>query len=107
MDFLQFFQYLLVIIVPGFIGALLYNVIGCNRAAVNVGAALILDLITFIIMITGLYLFHGVTTIEILIFEFSCLSFTRIYALISILIAALFGVLAGLLKRLLFWVRCA
>jgi hypothetical protein len=56
-------------------------------------------------MITGLYFFHGVTTVAILLFEFTCLSFTRNYALLSILIVILLGIGFGLLRRLFFWIR--
>jgi|GEM_PF-825847 len=138
MEFIRFF---LVLIVPGFIGALLYGIISCCKKEyckkesgkdehckdehgkdehgkqecckedcyneicckdiINIPIALIFDLFIFIINITGLYYLKGVTTMEALKFEFTCLSFTRKYALLSILIAIILGILFGLIKKCL------
>ncbi|HWT75560.1 MAG TPA: hypothetical protein VN258_12715 [Mobilitalea sp.] len=105
MTFFDLFRYFLILIVPGIIGAVAFSIAARFRTEVNIYVALIIDLFTFIIMITGLYYFHGVYTVDKLLFQFTCLSFTRIYALLSILIAILIGVTAGLIRRLFFWIR--
>lgn len=105
MDFFDLYRYFLVLIVPGFIGALAFSIAARFRTEINFYVAMIIDLLTFIIMITGLYLFHGVVTVADLLFEFTCLSFTRNYALLSILIAIILGVIGGLIRRLFFWIR--
>lgn len=105
MTFFDLFRFFLILIVPGIIGAIAYSLAARLRTEVNIFVALIIDLFVFIIMITGLYYFQGVTTVDMLLFEFTCLSFTRIYAIISILLAILIGVIAGLVRRLFFWIR--
>ncbi len=105
MDFFDFYRYFLILIVPGFIGALAFSITARFRTEINFYVAMIIDLLTFIIMITGLYFFHAVVTVADLLFEFTCLSFTRNYALLSILIAILLGVAGGLIRRLFFWIR--
>ena len=105
MDFFELFRYFLVLIIPGFLGALAFSIAARLRTEISIKVALIIDLLTFIIMITGLYYFQGVTTVSILLFEFTCLSFTRKFALLSILIAVIVGVIGGLIRRLFFWIR--
>lgn len=105
MDFLDFYRYFLILIVPGLIGALAYSIVACLRTEISLFTALIIDLLTFIIMLAGLFLFHGVATIEYLIYEFTCLSFTIKYTLLSILIAIILGVIGGVIRRLFFWIR--
>jgi hypothetical protein len=102
MEFIRFF---LIWLVPGLIGAVTFSVIAHCRTEINPYVALIIDLLTFTTMITGLFFFKGVTTMTALIIEFECLSFTRRYILLSILISILWGVLLGLLRRLFFWLR--
>ena len=105
MTFFDLFRYFLILIVPGFIGALAFSITARFRTEINIYVALIIDLFTFIIMITGLYFFHAVFTVDMLLTEFNCLSFTRNYALLSILIAIILGVIGGLTRRLFFWIR--
>jgi len=105
MDSFDFFRYFLILLVPGVIGAVAFSIAYRLRTEVNVFVALIIDLLTFIIMITGLYYFHGVVTVADLLFEFTCLSFTRNFALLSILISIVIGVIGGLIRRLFFWIR--
>ena len=105
MDFFELFRYFLILIVPGLIGALVYSIIACFRAEINLVVALILDYLTFVIMITGLFLWHSVATIEYLLYEFTCMSFTRNYALLSLLITIVLAVIGGILRRLFFWIR--
>ncbi len=102
MELIRFF---LILIVPGMVGALAFSIAARFRTEINIYVALIIDLAVFTIMITGLFLFHGVLTIADLIIEFNCLSFTRNYILLSTLIAILLGVAAGLVRRLFFWIR--
>ena len=92
MTFFDLFRYFLILIVPGLIGALAFSIAARFRTEINIYVALIIDSITFIIMITGLYFFHAVFTVDTLLSEFNCLSFTRNYALLSILIAIIVGV---------------
>ncbi len=105
MGVLQFFQLFLALLVPGLIGALIYSIFARLTTEINVYVALILDLFTFVIMITGLYFFKGVTTVADLLVQFGCLSFTRKYILLSLLIQILLGAATGLLRRLFFWIR--
>lgn len=105
MDFFDLFRYFLILIVPGLIGAMAFSIAARYKAEINVSIALILDFLTFVIMITGLYFFHGVKTVAFLLYEFNCLSFTRNYALLSMLIAILLGVGIGLLTKLFFLIK--
>lgn len=105
MDFFDLFRYFLILIVPGFIGALAFSICARFKTEINVKVALIIDLLVFIIMITGLYYFKGITTCTMLIFEFCCLSFTKKFALLSILIAIIIGCIGGCIRKLFFWIR--
>lgn len=102
MEFIRFFM---ILIVPGFIGALLYSIISRLKEEIDIPTALIMSLFIFIINITGLYFIKGITTMSQLLFQFTCLSFTRRYALLSILIAIIMGVLFGFIRRFFFWIR--
>ncbi|MBH1939424.1 hypothetical protein I5677_00790 [Mobilitalea sibirica] len=102
MEFIIFF---LVFIVPGLIAVLAYNIVAQLRVEVCFTGGLIFDLLIFIIMITGLYFFRDITQVPMLLEQFICLSFTRNYALLSILIGIILGVGFGFLKRLFFWIR--
>ncbi|MDD3173212.1 MAG: hypothetical protein PHF63_06080 [Herbinix sp.] len=102
---MDFFHYFLILIVPGIIGALAFSIAARFRTEINIFVALILDLLVFLHMIIGLYFFHGVTTVEALLEEFNCLSFSRNYALLSIVIAIVLGAFYGVIRRLFFWLR--
>ncbi|MGF7144317.1 hypothetical protein HNQ56_002748 [Anaerotaenia torta] len=102
MDFIRFF---LIWLVPGLFGAVAFSIIARCRTRIDPYVALMIDLLTFTTMITGLFLFKGILTITALIAEFECLSFTRRYILLSILVSILWGLLLGLLRRLFFWIR--
>ncbi len=101
----EFFRYFLVLLVPGIIGALAYSITARLRTEVNVFVALVLDLLTFITMLTGLYFIKNVYTVSDLLVEFTCLHFTIIYALLSIWISIVYGVILGFIRRLFFWIR--
>ncbi len=62
---------------------------GIVKTEINPYVALIIDLLTFVTMITGLFFFKGVTTLAALMVEFGCLSFIRRFILLSILISIL------------------
>lgn len=102
---MEFFEFFLILIVPGLIGSLAYYIAARWETKITWCTALILDLLTFTAMITGLYFFKHVLTSKELMTEFCCLSFTRNYILLSIWISILFGVIFGLLRRCFFWVR--
>ena len=102
MEVIRFF---LILLVPGLIGAIAFSIAARFRTEINPYTALIIDLLTFTAMITGLYFFRGIQTMADLLFYFNCLSFTRNYILLSIFISILIGTAAGLLRRLFFWLR--
>lgn len=105
MNFFWFFDFFLVLIVPGFIGALAYSIAARLKTSLRWCVALVFALLTFTTMITGLYCFKDVKTVTALLAEFECLSFTRNYILLSIWINIVYGVLFGLLRRAFFWLR--
>lgn len=102
---MELIRYALVLLVPGLIAALAYSITGRFRIAANPIAAVMFDLLTFTIMITGLYFLKDVTTMTMLFEEFACLSFTRNYILLSTLINIVLGVGFGFLSRLMFFMR--
>lgn len=102
MDLYIFF---LILIVPGLIGALAYSIAECLKTKCDICVALILDLLTFTTMITGLFIFKHVYTFQDLLVEFNCLHFTRIYIFLSTFICIFYGVLFGLIRRCFFWIR--
>ncbi len=102
---MELIRFALVLLVPGLIGALAFSIASRLRTEINVLVALIMDLLTFTAMITGLFFFKGIATMDMLLFEFTCLSFTRRFILLSILINIVFGTVTGLLRRLFFWIR--
>lgn len=105
MEFIDLFRYFLILIVPGILGSVAFGIAYQFKTTVHWSTALCIDLFTFIIMITGLYYLKDVFTMSDLLFEFTCLSFTRKYALLSILIAIVLGVIGGLIRKLFFWIR--
>ena len=105
MDFLDLFRYFLVLIVPGLLGALAFSLAARLRTEISWTVAFIIDLLVFVIMITGLYYFEDVRTMADLLFQFTCLSFTRKYALLGTFIAMVLGTGFGLVRRLFFWIR--
>jgi hypothetical protein len=103
---MELFQFFLVLLVPGLIGAFVYNKAICVNARINIAMALILDLLAFTIMITGLYYFKGICTVKELLIEFGCLSFTRKYILLNILIVIILSILWYFICKL-FKRKCA
>lgn len=96
MDFIRFF---LILIVPGIIAARVYNcIIPCKEKSI-ISTTLIFDLLIFLINITGLYFFKGICTFTELAYYFDCLSFTRKYALLSILIGIILAFIFGLVNK--------
>ncbi len=101
----QIFQFFFALIVPGLIGALFFSIFARLTTEIEWPVALILDLFTFVTMITGLFFFKDITTVEALLSQFICLSFTRKYILLSVLIAIFYGIISGILRRVFFWIR--
>lgn len=98
------FLYFLVLLAPGLIGAFFYSIAARWTTEILPPVVLILDLVTFTTMITGLYFLHDVLTVPDLIFEFTCLSFIRKYILLSTGINIFYGVVFGIIRRLLFFI---
>jgi len=96
MDFIRFF---LILIVPGIIATTVFSLVSCCKEHCNICNALIFDLLIFIINITGLYYCKCICTMTKLIWYFDCLSFTRKYALLSILIGIILGAIFGCIYK--------
>lgn len=101
----QLFQFFLVLIVPGLIGALFFSIFARLTTEIDWRVAFILSLLTFTTMITGLYFLADVFTVEALLIKFNCLSFTRNYILLSTAITIFYGILFGIFRRVFFWIR--
>lgn len=101
----EFFRYLLVLLVPGLIGAYAFSITARGRTEMNLSMALILNLLTFTTMLIGLYYGKQVYNVEILLYEFTCLHFTSIYIAITIGINIFYGIIIGFIRRLFFWIR--
>ena len=98
-NFINYFWYSLC---PALSAPLAYSMAARFKTEINLYTALILDMLTFTTMITGLYFLKEVQTLTALLAEFSCLSFTRNYILLSTLIIILWGIGLGYLRRPLF-----
>lgn len=92
---LDIFTMFLIIIVPGFFADRIYRLVAFCRKTSSIYTALIFSLFIYLINITGLFLFHGITNFSILNASFDCLQFTRNYILLSLLVGAILGVIAG------------
>ena len=101
----QLFQFFLVLIVPGLIGALFFSIFARLTTEIDWKVAFIIDLFTFTTMITGLYYLQDIVTVDRLLIQFNCLSFTRKYILLGTLISIFYGIIFGLLRRVFFWIR--
>ena len=102
---MEFFRYFLVLLGPGLIGALAFSIAARSRTEVNIFVALILNLLTFTTMITGLYFFKDVYKMKDLLYEFTCLNFTRNYILLSTSINIGYGIFFGIIRRFSFWLK--
>ena len=98
---MDFFRYFLVLLGPGLIGALAFSIAARSRTEVNIFVALMLNLLTFTTMITGLYFLKDVYKMDDLVYEFTCLSFTRRYILLSTSINIGYGIFFGIIRRFL------
>jgi hypothetical protein len=96
----EFFRFFLVLLVPGIIGATVFSLAARGRIEINLIVALILDLLTFITMLIGLYYGKQVYNTDSLQHEFTCLHFTSIYTLMTIGINIFYGVVIGFFRRL-------
>ena len=102
---LELFQYFLILIVPGLIGALFFSIAAHFRTQIQWTTAFIISFLTFLTIITGLYFLHDVHTVAYLQVEFNCLSFSRNYMLLSTGISIFYGIVFGLLRRIFFFIR--
>jgi hypothetical protein len=100
-NFMELVIFFLIFIVPGIIAAVVYGLIACLNDEPRIATSLIFDLLIFIINITGLYYCEDILTLDELMVQFNCLSFTRKYALLSILVGIILAVIFGLIRRLL------
>ncbi len=96
----QLYQFFFVFIVPGLIGALAFSIVARLRTEIQWTTGLIIGLLTFTTMITGLYFIKNITTVSALLDELKCLSFTRRYILLSTGISIFYGGTLGLIRRL-------
>ncbi|GAE87217.1 hypothetical protein [Acetivibrio straminisolvens] len=96
--------YFLMILVPGLISEWFYNWLSRVRQRTIVATALIFDLLIFIINLIGLRIFNDVLTVEDLFEHFECLHFTLKYGILSVIVATILGVIAGILAKI-FWIR--
>ena len=103
---MNFFVCFLLFIIPGFIAGITYYTLCCKHSKHHkepkdiVITSLIFDLLIFIVNITGLYYLKGIHTYDVLEWYFTCLSFTRKYALLSILVGIVLAIIACAIKRL-------
>ena len=102
---MAFIVFFLLLIVPGIFADRIYQIVSRRKEESNIFTALIFSLIIYIINITGLFLFHGIYTFTVLIAAFDCLQFMRNYALLSLLVASILGVIFGFIRRWFFWIR--
>jgi hypothetical protein len=102
---MQLLHYLLILILPGLIGALAFSIAARFKTEVNPIIALILDLIVLVTMLTGLYLFINLRSLNDLLSDFMSVRFTIKYTLLSSGIALFYGVIIGLIRRMFFWLK--
>jgi hypothetical protein len=97
--------FFLLLIVPGFISALVYKLLSGRRITdcCIVISGLIFDLLILIINLAGLYIFKAICTFEELKCYFNCLSFTAKYGILSIIVGIVLAIIAALIFRVCFW----
>lgn len=92
----SFFSFFLLLIVPGFIAAMIHRTV-CKvrfyRYYSFTSCALIYDLLILIINFIGLFHFKGIKTINRLIEAFECLQFTAKYGLLAIGVGAVLALI--------------
>jgi hypothetical protein len=82
---------------------LLYEFLSCHKIKCHcryVSAALIFDVLILVINSAGLYYFKSICTFEKLLCRFDSLLFTCKYAVLSLIVAIVLGVIAGMICRL-------
>lgn len=105
MTFIELFHLFLLLIVPGFLGALAYNIIAYWKTGVPITVALVIDIFTYLTMIIALFFIKDILTLSELMVYFDCLHFSMIYLPIVILLSIGYGIVFGLLRKLFFWIR--
>ena len=103
--YIQIFHYFLALIVPSLIGALAFSIAARLRTQIQITTTLILALMTYVTMITGLYYFKDILNMQDFVTYLNCLSFSRKYILLSTGISVFYGVAFGLLRRVFWWIR--
>jgi hypothetical protein len=98
--------FFLLLIVPGFISALVYKLISGHRitnSCIMIISGLIFNLLILIINLAGLYIFKAICTFEELKCYFNCLSFTARYGILSIIVGIVLAIIAAIIFRLCVW----
>ncbi|BCJ99663.1 hypothetical protein [Anaerocolumna chitinilytica] len=98
----QFIIMLLILFISGLFADRIYRLVAFCRKTSSVYTALIFSLIIFYIDILGLFIFKGITHLPMLIDSFDCLQFTRRFILVSLIVAAIIGGIAGVVG----WLQC-
>lgn len=99
---MEIIRFILVLLGPGIIAATIYGFIVHLKDEPKLTTSIIFSLLIYIIMITGLYYFKGIYTSSCLLESFDCLSFTRKYALLSILIGLILATIFGFIRKILY-----
>lgn len=92
---LDIFTMFLIIIVPGIFADRIFRLIAFCRKTSSIYTALIFSLFIYLINIWGLFIFKDITNFSMLDLAFDCLQFTRRYILLSLLVGAILGSIAG------------
>lgn len=99
---MQFIIMLLILLISGIFSDRIFRLVAFCRKTSSLYTALIFSLFIFLIDIWGLFIFKGITHFPMLIASFDCLQFTRRFILLSLLIGAVIGAIAGFVG----WLQC-
>lgn len=86
---------ILLLIVPGFIATAVYEKVSRQKITHYFGSSIIFSFLIFTINIIGLFLFRSLYTVADFAYRLGWISFCWKYALLSIFIAAILGVIFG------------
>ncbi len=98
----QFIIMLLILFITGIFADRIFRLVAFCRKTSSVYTALIFSLFIFLIDIWGLFIFKDITHLPMLVDSFDCLQFTRRFILLSLLIGAILGGIAGVVG----WLQC-
>ncbi|MHC1682819.1 MAG: hypothetical protein AB6733_07715 [Clostridiaceae bacterium] len=99
----QIFILILLFFVPGFIGVRVYEYFSRCQMKDHyrrLALGMIYNFLALIIMLIGLWIFKQIYYVKDLVFHFTSLHFTMIYAFVSVLENIGLGLLWALLRRL-------